>query len=321
MTAHDPCDANHSIQLGGNRDFSTYEEPQAPLQPIEGGYVAAPTNECANGCHTGSGGEWHPVETEGTNTICAACIERLDTWLRSIPDLYHQLPIVLEHGTVPADPGTKQTKRPDPPAPMRLEVTDMLDTRRTVQYDEAGWPILADNRRGVFGALLAWAAQVRRERNLPRVCLDCKHEAVLHRALVPFVSLCRADCACTTWTVRSSVYQEGRFLVQHLAWIAGQPWVSDLYDEMRLLHQQLSDAVGERREQPIAGGRRDASAGCVALISEAICGGPLYRHGTGAETTVRCAKCGDTTTVERLQELGLIVGILSDDGRSRLEAS
>ena len=115
-------------------------------------HVYAPEQPCANGCHTGHGTDRAPIRCEGAALICPKCIDRLDTWLRQIPDTYALLPSVIEHGTVSTNPETATTKRPDPPAPLRLEVLDLLDTRPS---------------RGVAGLLDTWADVVRDQRHLP----------------------------------------------------------------------------------------------------------------------------------------------------------
>lgn len=284
---------------------SNPEPPSADLSPAAG-YTAEPTTDCLNGCQAGSGQERQPVQTEGPSLICPDCLKKLARWLRQISERYALLPRVLDHGSVPADPGTKATKRPDPPAPMRLEVVDQLDTR---------------DGRGVLGLVHAWAQMVRDERRMPDCC-TCGHMALGHvAATAKKPAYCSAKaCTCTTYRpVQATVVGECNLLIANLPWIVAQPWVGDLFEELRVLHRQLGDVVGERRRQPIAGGK--SGAGCVAEVDGAVCGGPLFQKGHGADTEVRCARCGDTTTVERLQELGLVVGLLGDDGRSRLEAS
>lgn len=115
-------------------------------------HVAVPDVPCGNGCHSGHGDTRTPVLCDAGAKVCARCIDRLDTWLRQIPDTYALLPLVVEHGTVSVNPEMATTKRPDPPAPLRLEVLDLLDDRPA---------------RGVLGLLVAWADLVRAERRLP----------------------------------------------------------------------------------------------------------------------------------------------------------
>lgn len=113
--------------------------------------VYVPEQPCANGCHHGHGPDRTPILCDDSAIICAKCVDRLDTWLRQIPDTYALLPSVVEHGTVATNPETASTKRPDPPAPLRLEVLDLLDDRP---------------QRGAAGLLDSWADVVRDQRHL-----------------------------------------------------------------------------------------------------------------------------------------------------------
>ena len=129
---------------------SNPEPPDAPVS-LQTGYTAQPLSHCLNGCESRAGTPASRVLCEPGKSLCPRCLDRLDTWLRQIPDSYALLPSVVDHGTVAADPGTKRTKRPDAPAPMRLEVVDLLDTR---------------DARGVLGQLQPWADLVRDQRRL-----------------------------------------------------------------------------------------------------------------------------------------------------------
>lgn len=267
---------------------------------------------CVNGCHTGHGPTRQPVTTEGRALICDKCIDRLDTWLREIPDAYTRLGHVIEHGTVPTGPGTTRTKRPDPPAPMRLEIVDLLDTRRGLQYDAANRPLLSDNRRGVFGIILAWSSRLRQERRLRRLCSNCGH---VHRHDDRGHPEDRCACGCTTWQITITLGQECALLGKHLAWISEQEWVGELYAELRQLARQLTDAVGDYRDQPSP----RPVGWCVALVPKPglglegrfICGGPVYldddRRGA------YCRDCGDHHTADQLRKLGRAVGIITEE--------
>lgn len=269
-------------------------------------HIAEPTG-CLNGCHTGSGDTRQPTMPAGNALLCAACIKRLDSWLKLIPDSYGLLPLVIEHGTVTTNPESAHVKRTDPPAPMRLEVVDLLDTRRGVQYDESGAPMVGDNRRGVFGLILAWSGRLRLERELPRNC-DCGHPSKVHHWAPPFASLCRAKCRCTTWSVTTTLAEECSYLAQHLAWISEQDWAGDLYAELQPQNRQLGDAVGDYRPAPI--GMCVASVPAPGLNLDVLCGGPLYRDEDGYG--VHCKRCGDETDVDTLRRLGLSVGLFHD---------
>lgn len=291
-----PIAADHSARMGGNADFRTYEAAQAPLQPIEGGHVAEPPSECVNGCHTGHGDSRRATETEGDAQLCHRCIKRLDTWLRIIPDAFRWLLWVKDHGSVAGNPESAHTKRPDAPAPMRLEIIDLLDNR---------------DQRGVLGIAHGWAQLIRDERRAYPDCSACRHPRSKHVPAI-FGTPCGGDknCACAGYTQSAAtVAGECAFIGQHLAWVTEQDWVGDLYAELRPLARELGDAVGDYR--PAAIGMCLAEVDAPGLLTKVLCGGALYRDQTGHG--VHCVQCGDRTDVDTLRRLGLKIGILSDD--------
>lgn len=260
------------------------------LQSDRGGWTAQPPQICLNGCETRQSDEMTPATCLTGQNLCTKCGDRLDKWLRTIPDHYTLLPAVIEHGTVPSDPGTKHTKRPDPPAPMRLEVIDLLDTR-------PGY--------GVLSVLHSWVELVRDQRHDARPCI-CDHARPSHNQ-----HKCTAlACGCRTYRpIDATVTRECAYLITNLAWCLGQDYARDLYDEIRVLARTLSDTVGEYRPKPV--GR------CAALIDlpdtatapsilQGVCGGALVmdREGTG----VHCLKCPARYEASlELRALGLIV--------------
>jgi len=107
-------------------------------------------------------------------------------------------------------------------------------------------------------------------------------------------------------------------LGQHLAWITQQEWVTELYAEFRAAVRQLSEAVGEVRDRPVGT--------CMALIArpgvpvDVICGGPLRMDET--RRAVECGRCGRRFDAnDELRRLGLLVGLIGQDGTERMEAS
>lgn len=222
---------------------------------------------CVNGCHTrpDTDGNRHPVLTEDPSLLCRACEDRLLGWLDKIGEHYLLLPDFLTPGSVETNPESKTTKAADPPVPVRLEVLDLLDTRHGRRWLGTQ---AAQDRRGVLGTLESWARMVREERNLAT-----------------------PDDAAT-------VIGEAAFLRRHLLWIAEQPWVDELYDDIRTLHRQLADAVGDYRPRPV--GR------CGVATEDGECGGALMpsRWSVG----VYCGRCGASWTETDLERLGLVIG-------------
>lgn len=173
---------------------------------------------CINGCTTRHGDEWHSVTTESPSLLCRRCETRLHDWLIKIPDTYALLPQFVEHGTTEPDPEGRTSKNPDPPAPMRLDVIDLLDTRLGRRWHGTE---PAHDRRGTIGTLRVHVERLIEERNLP----TNPHQITVTEA-----------CA---------------LLERHSLWIAEHTWVWDLYDDIRTLNRALSDAIGDYRTTPV----------------------------------------------------------------------
>jgi hypothetical protein len=263
-------------------------EPPAALRASESAWVATPPQNCLNGCERQAGDVREQVPCQDDQRLCASCRKRLDKWLRALPESFGFLLWVKDHGTVPSDPGTKHTKRPDPPAPMRLEVVDLLDTR---------------SARGVLGVVHSWAEMVRDLRHDTRPC-TCSHARASH------THHCSAiGCGCQEYRpVDATVARECAYLITNLAWCTQQEFAGDLYDEIRILTRTLNDTVGEYRPKPVGK--------CAVILDRApteddatvqvLCGGALVmdREGTG----VHCLTCGARHEANHeLRALGLLV--------------
>lgn len=283
-----------------------HSDPQlpTPLCAVETVHVAEPPTGCLNGCHTGHGDARRPTEPDGHATLCRRCIKRLDTWLRIIPDAFRHLLWVKDHGTVPGNPESAHVKAPDAPAPLRLEILDLLDVRPD---------------RGALGLVHGWAELVRDQRHAPRPCAGaCTHARASHGTDRRHRGCTVVGCQCPRYQAEKvTVAGECAFIGTQLAWVTGQDWVGDLYAELQPLARALSDAVGDYR--PAAIGMCLATVPAPGLDTDVLCGGPLYRDEDGYG--VHCARCGDQTDVDTLRRLGLSVGILSDDDTNQQEAS
>jgi len=276
-------------------------EPSAPLRAVETAWVATPPQPCLNGCHSGQGDARSPVETEGPSLLCAPCAKRLGQWLRALPDLAALLPHVVEHGTVPGNPETARVRNPDPPAPMRLEILDLLDTRA---------------ERGILGILHSWAELIRDERHHSRTCRECYHHRPTHRTDHKNTGCTVVGCYCRRYVPEEHlVLGECELIRSNLPWVTEQDWIGDLYAEIKTLHRQLRDAVGEYRTHPVG----TCKARPAGQAETAVCGGPLFMD--KESRAVECAECGNRQEADSgLRELGLKVGLIGDNG-NRLEAS
>jgi hypothetical protein len=303
--------------------LSTSEAVRADLRPRTG-YTATPPQNCLNGCERGSGDARGPVLCEPGKLLCSgkrSCTERLDECLRTIPDSFGLLLWVKDHGTVPGNPESARTKKPDAPAPMRLEVTDLLDQRPIWTRDDTGHLIQTENRRGALGLVHDWARRIRRDRLIQTRCGRCQHETGRHTWAPPLLAHCRSPhCNCVHYEVPvPTVSSECSLILGNLAWCTEQEWAGELYDELRQLNRTLTDTIGDYRAKPVGK--------CASLVDRpgvpvpVLCGGALVMEREG--TAVKCVQCGKRHEANgRLRELGLIVGALfKDDGRNEREAS
>jgi hypothetical protein len=217
---------------------------------------------CANGCTRNHEGTRIPVTTQPPSLLCVRCEDNLRAWLKEIPERYALLPTFIDHGTTPKDPDHVVTRQTEAPAPMRLEIVDLLDTRRGRKWSGIA-PAL--DRRGTLGTLHAHAQRIRDEKAL---------------ASQP----------------HPTVTTETQLIQRWLLWLTEQDWVTEPYRELRMLHRQLGDAIGEHRPRPVGT--------CVVDYGEGECGGPLLPSRLGG---VHCPRCDATWDIDELRRLGLIL--------------
>lgn len=172
---------------------------------------------CANGCTRRHGDDWHPVTTEAPSQLCTHCEARLGEWLTKIPDTYALLPQFIELGSAEPDPDQRTAKRLTPPAPMRLDIIDLLDARRGRKWNGLN---PADDRRGVAGILKVWLDVLIADRNLTPP---------------PITTITKA---CD-------------LLNRHRLWLAEQDYIADLYEDIRKLNRDLNNAIGDYRRPPV----------------------------------------------------------------------
>jgi hypothetical protein len=203
---------------------------------------------CANGCTRRHGDRSDRAQTEGKSQLCTQCEDRLQDWLKKIPDNYALVPLFIEHGTTDTNPESKATKGATAQAPMRLDAIDLLDTRRGRIWNGLA---PATDRRGVIGVLQPWVDITREGRTLTSI---------------------------TTITVVSACQLLGR----HLLWIAEQDWAVELYDDIKKLHRSLADAVGDYRQKPVG------HCTLVPDGTDKPCGGALFPNKAGGVTCSTC---------------------------------
>lgn len=215
---------------------------------------------CANGCtRINRAKQREPIHADRGN-LCRTCYQRLDEWLDAIPERYARVAdYLLPTADLDKNPETKATKRANAPAPIRLAALDLLDQRRGRKWRGL---VPADDRRGALGTLHANANLIRTQRNM-------RPEPHPH------------------------VMGEADLLRAHLEWLAGVSHINEIHDEIRTLHRQLGDAIGEYPPKPIGQ--------CDLIVDDTECGGPIYPSHAG----VRCIRCRATWGHATMQLLGL----------------
>jgi hypothetical protein len=222
---------------------------------------------CANACTMRRRDEKIPKRTTPPSRLCRSCEDRLREWLREIPTNAALVPLVIEHGTVDADPGSKATKRAWAPAPLRLEVLDLLDSRLGRKWQ--GTAVRDDARMGPLGDLI----------NEADVVTD------------------RAGVTPSLPPIEMTMTQVCDFLARHLTWITRQDEesVKAFYKTIGKVHRAFADAVGDFRRPPVAHCH-------IARSDGTACGGPIYASDYGG---VRCARCTTTWDPGQLRLLGM----------------
>lgn len=218
-------------------------------------------NYCANGCTRRHGDEYLPVTTEGKSQLCNQCESRFHDWLTKIPENYALAPMFVEHGTTDKNPESKATKSANAPAPMRLDIIDLLDTRRGRKWNGTE---VTEDRRGTIGTLQAYASELIDTRPLTATPLPTS------------VSGC---CA---------------LLDRHRLWLTEQEWIPDAYADIKKLHRSLSDAIGDYRQKPVG------KCHTIPENAETACGGSLFAGTYGGVHCARCGATWDADHLRQL---------------------
>lgn len=148
-----------------------------------------------------------------TTLVCAKHDRDLRDDLRDIEILYALLDHVVEPGSVIADELIRYAKRPDPQAPIRLEVAVLRDTRTTWDPNQA-------DAVSILAVVAGWATIVRE---------DMRLTAPDHATITSEVSTLR---------------------VQH-DYATAQDWVDEYAKDIHRAAQALRHVCGEHEGQPV----------------------------------------------------------------------
>ena len=143
-------------------------------------------------------------------------------------------------------------------SPVRLNALVHRDTRHGLgDWEDEDDRHAAGHAVSVLVVLHAWADQVRRDHHLTRPTVTVRL-GWLHARRGP---VCGHPCGhdtCGTWvtdtiTAQPTITGERNLLTRQLDWIAGQPWVGDMYADLRQLRDQLRRANGTNPDDPLPG--------------------------------------------------------------------
>jgi len=154
-----------------------------------------------------------PRRAQTGSLICTKHDHALRDDLRDIEILYALLDHVVEPGSVVADELIRYAKRPDPAAPIRLEVAVLRDTRTT-------WDPSQADAVSILAVVASWATVVREDMRLT----------------VPAEA-----------TIASEV---GTLRAQH-DYATAQEWVDEYAKDIHRAAQALRHVCGEHEGQPV----------------------------------------------------------------------
>lgn len=212
---------------------------------------------CANGCRK----DGHATQTTPPDRICRNCDNQLHRWLADIPNNYALLPRFIEHGTTERNPDSVATKAAQAPAPMRLEIIDLLDTRLGRIWNGTA---PASDRRGTIGTLTAHVNHLADGRHLTNI------------------------------PTQLTVTDACRLLQRHRIWLIQQDWITELFAEIKLLNRQLADAVGDYRRPPVG------HCHVIHDDPNKPCGGPLFANPFGGVRCAKCQATWDANHLRLL---------------------
>lgn len=173
---------------------------------------------------------------------CDRCFERYCEWLPEIIEMYAIAPEFVDPDTrLKEEVGRSGGLSPVSPEGARLDVIGGLDSRTMWSADDS-WDWL--------GVLEEWTRMIREERGMS--------------AGGP-----------------ASITTEVNFLSAHAQWCAAQPWVDEMYGEVRQVWQQLRMATG-RGPDPILGY-------CGRDTPDGECGGAIRQ--IPGQLTLMCGRC------------------------------
>lgn len=119
--------------------------------------------------------------------------------------------------------------------------------------------------------------------------------------LESWARMVREDVGQKPPETRATVTSEAALLVKRLDFITRQPWVDDLWKELREVRNQLRDYNGVHKPLPVGK--------CPSLIGDKTCATPLFAPIDG--DTIKCRTCRREWTRREWLHLGRTMGVVS----------
>ncbi len=255
--------------------------------------------------------------------LCAAHLDRLADTLRTIEDeAIHletrpSMAIRYDHGS-----GGLASER----SPARIDAIVLRDRRRGTGIPTTGEPDVwgYDETPSVLETLHSWARLVREERGLAGPTRRGERARVARKVSIgPFCEDCvHSSCEVLSFWLEipeePTITGERDLLTRHLSWIAAQPWVDEMNDELRKLAAHLKRVNGTQSDKPV--GRcylpvqsyaGEQSNGSVRLGG--TCNGPIW-----VDDAAGHAHCGACRSTWDGPQLALLKHALD---QARLEAA
>lgn len=191
----------------------------------------------------------HPRATVGH--ICRGCVERLQSWLTEITELFAGLPDVIELGSVPDDTAAHGhvKKRPASPALVRLDA----------------WAMLRDRDR------LYRTGEPSDLPDVPAVLADLAYRVADDLGIVPPGDLGGNLAGAAT------------FLATRIEQAARSAWIDELDADVKWVRRALRRAHGIVDVQ--------ALGKCLTVTDGRDCGGRVWPSRDGGDPRPRCDRC------------------------------
>lgn len=244
---------------------------------------------------------------DGAAMCCQRCSRRLRDALTGVSELFCMLPLFMAPGSVRDSSGIRGSKGAAQPSPVNLNAVALTDARSDpTGFMRDGRKVLNDGPAGVLAMVGGWAAMVREERQLAPALAVPRQWFSEWGTLLPAAAI-------------ALVARECNFLITHLDWITGQPWVDEMWTEVRDAHRALKKVCGEPKPRKVATCMNLTSGGgpaCVECAHDSCravrivaCTADLYA--SAHSDRIVCHDCGRVYPRSDWERLGQAMGVIA----------